>query len=567
MSKDAWRLRRFDVPRAIELAREALRYSKNGRYELGEGFALRTLGVAHFFQEQYRNALPELEKAKIIFLKHQYYKGISSCYRNIGNIYTQTSNYDKAQANYERAIDYARKLDDELSIAYSTVNLGLIEHLRGNYKGAISILTGSLETVRKFDDKNALTEIYFNLGNNYLQDGNLAQAEDFLNQSLHLSEELEYVKGVSQAYTILGTVYYRKGNVDQALKYMHEGIASALELNEKRIASDTYKTLAEVYKSIGNYQKAFECYEQYDEMRKRLQIHDHKSLVDSMHGELEIEKYAREVVESKNKQIEDAYELIKQKNKDITDSIRYARHIQQSLLPSDNFISESLSQHMIFYQPREIVSGDFYWFNQKNGLAYFATVDCTGHGVPGAFISIVSCNCLYQAFRESDFTEAGKMLDRVHELFNMMIRQTYEESAVKDGMDISLCIVDPKKGTINFAGANHDLHIVRDGEMMEIRGDKNAIGIFIGDEIRNFTSNHVQMLPNDCVYMFTDGYADQFGGKSGEKKYFRKRLKKFLTSIAHEEMEYQQQSLKRDFNTWKADNEQIDDVLVIGVKF
>jgi serine phosphatase RsbU (regulator of sigma subunit) len=534
---------------------------------LGEGFALRTLGVAHFLQEQYRSAIPELEKAKMIFLKHQYYKGISSCYRNIGNIYTQTSNFDKAKEYYERAIDYAQKLDDKLSIAYTRVNLGMIEHLRENYKGAIAMLTEAMETVKRHDDRNALAEIYFNIGNNYLQDGDLVNAEDFLNQALHLSVELDYVKGVSQTYTILGTVYYRKGNVDQALKYMHEGIASALELNEKRIASDTYKTLAEVYKSIGNYEKAIACYEQYDEMRKRLQISDNKSLMDSMHGELEIEKYAREVLESKNKQIEEAYQLIKQKNKDITDSIKYARHIQQSLLPSENYIAEYLPQHVIFYQPREIVSGDFYWFNQKNGLAYFATVDCTGHGVPGAFISMVSSNCLYQAFRESDFTEAGKMLDRVNELFNMMIRQTYEESAVKDGMDISLCIIDPKKGTINFAGANHDLNIVRNGEMTEVRGDKKAIGVFIGDEIRNYTSNHIQLMPNDCVYMFTDGYADQFGGQSGEQKYFRKRLKKFLASISGEEMIQQQALLKKNFNNWKGANEQIDDVLVVGIKF
>lgn len=560
-------MRRFDLDRSIELAREALHHSINTAYELGEGYALRTLGVVHFLQEQYRNALPELEKAKVIFLRHQHYKGISSCYRNIGNIYTQTFNYEKARENYERAIDYALKCEDDLSVAYSQVNLGLIDHLEGNYKSAIAILTESLETVAKFNDKNALAEIYFNIGNNYLQDNDIVNAEAYLNKSLHLSEELEYMKGVSQTYTILGTLYYKKGSIDQALKYMHEGIASALELNEKRIASDTYKTLAEVYKSIGNYQKAVECFEQYDEMRKKIQMQDNKTLVDSMHGELEIEKYAREVVESKNREVEIAYELIKQKNKDITDSIKYARHIQQSLLPSDNYISEHLARHVIFYQPREIVSGDFYWFNQKNGLVYFATVDCTGHGVPGAFISIVSSNCLYQAFREQDFTEAGKMLDRVHELFNMMIRQTYEESAVKDGMDISLCIIDPKKGIINFAGANHDLHIVRNGEMTEVRGDKTAIGIFIGDEIKKFTSNHVQMMPGDCVYMFTDGYADQFGGASGEKKYFRKRLKKFLSSIAHEEMIHQRYLLKKDFNMWKADNEQIDDVLVVGIKF
>ena len=549
------------------MANEALHSSLLRSYELGEAYAYRTLGVGHFMLEQYRNALPELEKAKNIFLKHKHYKGISSCFRSIGNIYTQASNFEKAGENYQKAIDYALKANDQRSATYSKVNLGLIEHLKANYKAAITILTECLESAAQFDDRHAIAEIYFNIGNNYLQDNNLEEAEAFLNKSLRLSEELEYIKGISQTYTILGTLYYKKGNVDQALKYMHEGIATALELNEKRIVSDTYRTLSEVYKSIGNLEKALQCFEQYDAMRKRIQAQDNKSLLDSLHGELEIEKSARELVEIKNKEVEDAYEVIKAKNKDITDSIKYARHIQQSLLPSNNFITENLKNHFVFYQPREIVSGDFYWFNQKNGLLYFATVDCTGHGVPGAFISIVSSNCLYQAFREQDFTEAGKMLDRVHELFNMMIRQTYEESAVKDGMDISLCIIDTVNNRINFAGANHDLHVVRDGEMIEFKGDKNAIGIFIGDEIKTFTSTQVQLYENDCVYMFTDGYADQFGGETGETKYFRRRLKKFLVSIADEEMEHQRELLRRDFNTWKGDNEQIDDVLVIGMKF
>ncbi|MDP2387226.1 MAG: tetratricopeptide repeat protein [Bacteroidota bacterium] len=549
------------------MANEALHSSLLRSYELGEAYAYRTLGVDHFMLEQYRNALPELEKAKNIFLKHKHYKGISSCYRSIGNIYTQASNFEKAGENYRLAIDYALKFNDRRAATYSKVNLGLIEHLRANYKAAISILLECLDAASQFEDRHAVAEIYFNIGNNYLEDGNLDESENYLNKSLHLSEELEYIKGVSQTYTILGSLYYKRGNIDQALKFMHEGIATALELNEKRIVSDTYRTLSEVYKSVGNLEKALECFEQYDNMRKRIQAQDNKSLLDSLHGELEIEKSARELVEIKNKEVEDAYEVIKAKNKDITDSIKYARHIQQSLLPSNHFISENFKQHFVFYQPREIVSGDFYWFNQKNGLLYFATVDCTGHGVPGAFISIVSSNCLYQAFREQDFTEAGKMLDRVHELFNMMIRQTYEESAVKDGMDISLCIIDTKNNKINFAGANHDLHVVRKGVMIEYKGDKTAIGIFIGDVIRNFKSTEIQMEPDDCVYMFTDGYADQFGGESGASKYFRRRLKKFLISIAHESMDHQREILRKDFNTWKGEHEQIDDVLVVGMKF
>jgi serine phosphatase RsbU (regulator of sigma subunit) len=549
------------------MAKEALLHAKKINYPEGEAYAQRTLGVCHLVLEQYRYAVPELENAKQLFLRSQNFKAASSCYRHIGNVYTQTAIYDKAKETYERAIDFALKAGNERYLTYAKVNLGLVEFLLGNYANAIAVLQQTLDIIERYNDKLALAEVCFNIGNNYLQLNNTEKAQEYLSKSLFLSKELEYLKGVSQTYTILGSLYFKKGDKDNALKYMHEGLASALELNEKRIISDTYKSLAEVYKSIGDFEKALECFELYDETRKKLQFHENSSLVDSFKGELDVEKSAREVVEVKNVELEYAYELIKTKNKDITDSLKYARHIQQALLPPESFIAEHLHDYFVFYQPREIVSGDFYWFNQKNGLSYFATVDCTGHGVPGAFISIVSCNCLYQAFKEQDYTDAGKMLDRVHELFNMMITQTYEESAVKDGMDISLCIIDTNTHKINFAGANHNLYLAHEGELVEHKGDKNSIGVFVGDEIKNFTSFDIQAQSDDCIYMFSDGYADQFGGENGESKYFRKRLKKYLASISHLGMEEQRNLLKKDFNEWKGNFEQIDDVMVIGIKF
>jgi serine phosphatase RsbU (regulator of sigma subunit) len=226
-----------------------------------------------------------------------------------------------------------------------------------------------------------------------------------------------------------------------------------------------------------------------------------------------------------------------------------------------------LKEIFIFYQPKEIVSGDFYWYEQNENLSYIAVVDCTGHGVPGAFISIVSCNCLYQASKEKRYSNAAEMLNRVQELFNATIKQTYEESTVKDGMDISLCIIDSETKTIDFAGANHDLHLVRNNEMIEFKGDKRAIGIFIGDDVKAFTTTKIQLQQNDAIYLFTDGFADQFGGETGEQKYFRKRLKKYLTQISAEPIKQQKRMLKTNFNDWKGNREQVDDVLVIGIKF
>lgn len=566
MSKEAWLLRRTDIIRCNELAREALDAATNINYKEGIAYCCRTLGVSEFYQMKYQRALPDLQKAKAIFLEIGNLKATSSCYRNIGNIYTQIGVLEKARINYERAIEFAEKIKDTRSIMYVKVNLGLVQQLKGNFKEAIKILVDCLDVLEQFKDQHAISETLFNIGNNYLQAGDLENSEIYLRKALAASTEIEYLKGVSQTLTILGTLYFKRKETEKALAYMHEGLATALELNEKRIASETYKTLAEAYKSIGNLAKALECFEQYDEMRAKLSAHDNRSLVESLQSEIESEKSERLLLESKNKEIEYAYELIKEKNKDITDSLKYAKHIQHALLPDTKYIAEFINDFFIYYQSKEIVSGDLYWFQEKDGKAYFAVCDCTGHGVPGAFISIVSNHCLYQAVSEVKEPNAALVLDRVNALFNQSIKQHYEDSTVRDGMDVSLCIFDFAARTISFAGANHNLYIVRGDEMKEVSGDKQPIGMFIGQSTRSFTEQRAEFSKGDAIYMFTDGYADQFGGETGDKKYMRKRFKGYLTSIAKLKLDEQHRLLKKDFNSWKGNNEQVDDVLVIGIR-
>ena len=566
LSKEAWLMRRLNLLKSIELANEALDDSVSTGYKEGIAYCLRTLGVTSFFQMRYQQALPDLQKAKNLFIELDNHKATSSCYRNIGNIYTQIGVLDKARINYERAIEYAEKTNDTKAIAYVNVNLGLLQQLKGSYIDAIAILIKNLEILEKFEDKIAISETYFNIGNNFIQANDWIQGEKYLLMALETSQKNNYLKGVAQTYTVLGSLYFKKNDTNKALIYLHEGLATAIEINERRITSETYHTLAEVYKSTGKLEKAITCFEQYDEMRGKLSAHDSRSLLESLQGEIEIEKSEKLLLEGKNKELEYAYKLIKEKNKDITDSLKYAKHIQGALLPPDQLISEYIKNFFIYYQPREIVSGDFYWVHQKNNLVYLAAVDCTGHGVPGAFISIVSSNCLSQVLNEDNHTNAAIMLDRVNELFNNTIRQKYEESTVRDGMDISLCIFDFENNTVSFSGANHNLHIVRNNEMIEIKGNKQPIGMFIGDEIKPFSEHQVNLQKNDTIYLFTDGYVDQFGGEYGDVKYMRKKLKKFLVSLSAYSIPQQKKEIKKEFNTWKGPNDQVDDVLVVGIR-
>jgi serine phosphatase RsbU (regulator of sigma subunit) len=565
LNAEAWMMRRSDPRKLIGLAMLAREKSVPLNYKTGLAYSFRSTGVAYLTMGQYQMALPDLLKSQSYFLELNDFKGASSALRNIGNIYTQLSVFEKAEYYYNIAIEYAERSKDLKSITYVRTNLGLIEQLKGNYVKAIKMMEESLGVLRDIGDDYAISEILFNIGNNYLNANDTDKAKAYLDEALEIASRLNYLKGIAQSYVTLGQLYFKLGNDEKALVLMQHGVASALELNEKRIAAETYKLLGRVHKKIGNISKALECMEMHDEMKTRLQISDTKSLLDSLQGEIDLEKSEKRSLENKNRELEFAYQVIKEKNKDITDSIKYARHIQNALLPPSGFLNQYVKDYFVFYQSKEIVSGDLYWFNQKNGLVYFAVIDCTGHGVPGAFISIVAHNTFEQAFRELGNSSAAAFLNRASVLFNEYIRQTYEDSTVRDGMDVSFCIFDFNNRQLSFAGANHDLVIIRNGEKIEVKGNKHAIGIFLGEETRSFTDNHVDLQPGDMVYLFTDGYADQFGGVAGQK-YMKKRLKNLLTEISGEHPKDQLNHLRYDFNTWKGSMEQVDDVLVTGFR-
>lgn len=292
--------------------------------------------------------------------------------------------------------------------------------------------------------------------------------------------------------------------------------------------------------------------------------------------------YARDITERlrlENEVLEQK-KIIEVKNKDITDSINYALNIQQALLPSGEKMTIELKEHFILYQPKDIVSGDFYWCDSKlttprpnqpaQEVTVVAAVDCTGHGVPGALMSVIGNTILKQIINRATVNNAGEALG----LFNKKVSETL--NTIKDGMDMALCIINYSKMEFQYAGANNPIYIVRrntgDGlreslapyELQEIKADKLAIGADSGDT-KTFTNHVIQLEKGDCIYLFTDGYADQFGGPLG-KKLMYKKFKETLLSIQKYSMEEQKNQLYSSFLNWKGDLDQVDDILVIGIR-
>jgi len=269
-------------------------------------------------------------------------------------------------------------------------------------------------------------------------------------------------------------------------------------------------------------------------------------------------------LEKKNSEISEQKEVIEQKNKAITDSIQYAGRIQTAVLPSTTFMNEWGLNNFILFMPKDIVSGDFYWGMRKKGKMLIAAADCTGHGVPGAFMSMLGNAFLNEIVNISEDLDAAAVLNSLRDEVIRALRQKGVTGEARDGMDIALCVLDPvtMKGT--FAGANNPLYLVRDGELVKIPADRMPIGIHVVAE-KPFTGQPLELKKGDAIYLFTDGYADQFGGPTG-KKFMYKPFQELLVSIAGEPVEKQHDLLRKTFVDWQGNYEQVDDVLVMGFK-
>jgi serine phosphatase RsbU (regulator of sigma subunit) len=254
------------------------------------------------------------------------------------------------------------------------------------------------------------------------------------------------------------------------------------------------------------------------------------------------------------------------RNRDITSSIEYARRIQEAILPSTDHIFRKLKKVFILYKPKDIVSGDFYWFAEKDGIKIFAVVDCTGHGVPGAFMSMIGHNLLDQVVTESGITEPGDILNHLHRGVTHSLRQGHNEVSTNDGMDVSIIAINDVSREVRWAGANRPLILIdANGKFTRYDGNKDPVGGAQAHLDRHFTTHVIKVEVASMAYLFSDGYADQFGGEKG-KKFMVKRFHHLLAEIHNYLPEEQKAALEAHFESWRQNHEQVDDVLIVGIE-
>jgi serine phosphatase RsbU (regulator of sigma subunit) len=527
--------------------------------------------------------------------------GLAYLYHNIAAVYKHLESYDSATYYYNKSIKLKTSLNDQSGIAVTYNNLGEMHKITGNVAKAKDLFRDAIRIKREHSSPHSLAVSLGNLGVLLIQ-------EDSVKQGIQLCKEAEAIykaEGIVEddkdICECLFLGFQKQGKDHLALDYLIR-LNAAKEL---LFSEDKTRDLA---RQESNYTYQKKSYQDSVEQAKINEVKLAKEKAQKEQAESAnlrnkiilyfvlaivavilffvymVVKSLRLVREQKAK-VDEAYEELEEKNREILDSITYAKRIQSAILPPNKLVKAYLNNSFILYKPKDIVAGDFYWMEAidhpvtmqahadtlpKQGgehLVLFAAADCTGHGVPGAMVSVICNNGLNRSVREHGLIDPGKILDKTREIVISEFEKSEDE--VKDGMDIALCSLSGGEGlstqTLKYAGANNPLWIIRKGSdaIEEIKADKQPIGQYAAP--LPYTTHELQLNPGDSFYIFSDGFADQFGGNKG-KKFKAANFKKLLLSVQNEPIDRQKELIDDAFENWMGDLEQLDDVCVIGVK-
>ena len=348
----------------------------------------------------------------------------------------------------------------------------------------------------------------------------------------------------------------------------------------KSLIYDIHYSFSQLYKQQQNTAKELEHFKAFYYLKEEVINAETTNKLKKQQIAFSVERSQKEaeIYQLKNVELKKAYNIVNEKNTEITDSINYAKRIQDALFPTLSNFYKSFPKSYLIYKPKDIVAGDFYWMEVVNDKIFFAVADCTGHGVPGAMVSVICNNALNRSIREFKITSPAKILDKVTQI----VRKTFEKSEEKvlDGMDIALCTYNIKTKELEFSGANNSLYIITKSQsnleayidsktieegnkkLITIPANKQPIGDF--DHLEAFVNHTIQLEKGDFLCLFSDGYADQFGGEKG-KKFKYAPFKQLLLDTYEQPFLKQQEKIESTFNNWKGDLEQIDDVCVMGI--
>jgi serine phosphatase RsbU (regulator of sigma subunit) len=551
-----------------------------------QGIALSSIGIIYNLQEQFDKAIGFYLKSIEKYKEAGDLKGVGAQYTNLGISYMQqgenaANKKDTALANrqYEKAVSYYLKSDsihtvlkDIRAKVFIFVNLSLVLEKQGKIDKAIEYQLKALDLCTTNGNKQGEAVSSGNLSYFYKQKKNYALSEKYALQSLKVATEINANYEIQTAHSVLSEMYAESNKPALALKHYklfitfrdslqsventRASVEQELKFNfDKKAAADSVKVEAD--KKITNAQLKQEKIQRYSLYGGLLLV--------ALFAIFMVNRFR--ITNQQKKVIEEQKEIVEEKHKEITDSINYAERIQRSFLATKDVLDENLHDYFVYFQPKDVVSGDFYWaskIKQANGTERFllATADSTGHGVPGAIMSLLNVTSLEKAVEH--FHEPSAILNDTRKTIIDRLSKDGSEAGGKDGMDCSLISFDFKNVQLTYAAANNPVWIVREGNIVELTPDKMPVGKHDKDQV-SFTQHTIDLKKDDVVYALTDGLPDQFGGPKG-KKFMYKQLKQLLISISQKPMKEQKEFLSVTLNSWKGNMEQVDDICLIGVR-
>ena len=580
------------------------------------------LGNIYNLKGEYGKAAEYLFKAVKIYESINDVYGAAMCYYNIGRTFY-------SEKKYQQAIDYAVKsrkgretIGDKSGVATTYILEATCNQSLLRYDDASSNLKNAISIQKEIGDQYGLQFTYSQIGLLFFNMKQYDLALEYQLSGLKISIETNNQQGVVTSYSCLGELYKAKRDFPKAIEYELKAYDLATKLNVMETKKDACMILSIVYHEMKNFEKAYEYQNKFVALKdsidnesstKQLQELQTQYGTEKKQKEIELltknreiqdERIARQKIANysifaglllvlifafltyrryrekrianellaqqkveilnKNQDLQSKNDLIELQKKEITDSIEYAKTIQNAMLPNDSEIHEIFPDSFVLFTPKDIVSGDFYWFRKINDIHFAAAVDCTGHGVPGAFMSMIGNDKLDFAVQERNLSQPSEILSELNKGVKAALKQNDTNSKSRDGMDIALCAFDLSNKKLQFAGANRVLYKISNGELTEYAPTKSAIGGFTSEDFE-YGNTIIKYAKGDTFYLFTDGYADQFGGDAG-KKLMTKNFKTLLLSIADRSMLVQKEEIGKTFKKWKGDFEQVDDVLVIGIR-
>lgn len=579
--------------------------------EKGMGYSSNTLGEILTNAGGYNGALKELFEALEHFDKAGSPEGIAWVNNNIGRVHYYQKNYPEALKYFNQALrtaDDIRSGDAWLYITFVYID-------QEQFTEAEKSVATALALAEKNNDQYVLADCYYSMGRIEAYYGKTDLAKEHLESARSMKRELEDFQGWALASIHLADLYLKMDDSDKALALYREAATVSEEVGVKVELRDAYLGLSNVFNRLNVHDSAYHYLRLHNDLENELQGEEASKRLAELEANLQAREHQKEIenerkirdaqqkaakrekqymigggiivivmllvfigfmvnrnrlkqrankqLELFNHQITEQKHLIEEKHKEITDSINYAERIQRSFLATTDVLDAHLVDYFVFFRPKDVVSGDFYWASElMNGDFAFCCADSTGHGVPGAIMSILNISSLEKSIETEK--EPHEILNHTRNIIVNRLKKDGSAEGGKDGMDCSLVVINKDKTQVSLAAANNPVFIIRNNEIIEFKGDKMPVGKHDRQDT-SFQLQTLELQKGDVIYSLTDGFPDQFGGELG-KKFMIKKLKELLMQLAHLPMQEQYTKLNDVFVSWKGENEQVDDVCIIGVR-